>query len=487
MLKTRNEFCKEEEIDAFITTVSLELHFNNKTNMVHLQRLASTFSSIAGRSKGLTDVVSRVASSAKPLNYRTILDSVGDDVDVVMLGEASHGTHEFYHHRAEITKLLILEKGFNLVGLEADYPDTHKVNHFVLNSRHSKDKTSKQALNAFDSRFPLWMWRNNVMVDFVDWLRKHNDSRNEGSDKTELYGLDVYSLEASRDAVLSFLDKYDPELPGLAAMAQEAYAGSSKRRGNAKDADRVLKELEKYHVKFPVFEELFVAIQNARCVKGAMDYYNNGCSWNTRDNHMFETVKQVMNRSGDVNNQRAKTVIWAHNSHLGNSLHTEMHNQGEINVGRLIKEHWGPERSMNIGFTTYDGSVTATHEWGSPCDFKLVNSGLSGSVEELFHNSLAVSPNNFPGNQFFLVFRSTGSKHTQADDSLVQELGTQKYEERAIGVIYRPKTERRSHYFDVKIAKQFDAVIHIDRTSALRPLDIPEQWSCSESILNTSN
>jgi len=324
------------------------------------------------------------------------------------------------------------------------------------------------------------------MVDFVDWLRKHNDARTDGGDKSEVYGMDVYSLETSKEVVLAFLDKYNHELPGLVGMAQGAYARSSKRE-NAKAAGRVLKELEKYHAQFPHFDELFVAVQNARCVKGAMDYYNEGCSWNTRDNHMFDTVKKVMKHRAMVHNQRAKSVIWAHNSHLGNSLHTEMHNQGEINVGRLIKEYWGPHRSMNIGFTTYDGSVTATHDWGSPCDFKLVNSGLSGSVEELFHNTLAAShPSSFPGNQFLLVFRSTGSKHTQADDSLVEQLGTQKYEERAIGVIYRPKTERRSHYFDVKIAKQFDMVIHIDRTNALRPLDIPEEWSSNYCLLNTA-
>jgi erythromycin esterase-like protein len=294
--------------------------------------------------------------------------------------------------------------------------------------------------------------------------------------------MDVYSLENSRNAVLAFLDKYDPEFPGLAEKVHEAYAGTSKRYANVGQADRVLKELEKYLAKYPHFEELFDAVQNARCVKGAAEYYTSYNSWNTRDTFMFETVKKVMERRSFVHGQRVKTVIWAHNSHLGNSRYTDMHDQGEINVGQLLKTHFGPQRAMNIGFTTYDGSVTATNEWGNPCSFKKVNPGMKGSVEELFHKAVQRSPEKFEDGQFLLMFRSTGLETNVAESSLIDDLGNQKYEERAIGVIYRPSTERRSHYFGTRIAKQFDMVIHVDRTSALRPLDIPDQWSQGEKL-----
>jgi erythromycin esterase-like protein len=447
--------------------------------MVHLQHIASTFASIVGKTNA-TDLVTRVARAAQPLDYQTILDSIGDDVQCVLIGEASHGTHDFYHHRAEITKLLMQEKGFNMVGIEADFPDTHRVNQFVTNNK-TKDKNATQALGDY-ARFPTFMWRNTIFQGFVDWLRKFNDAKTSNDEKSEIFGMDVYSLESSRDAVLAFLDKYDPELPGVAVMAREAYS-IVRKYGNSRSAERVLKALETYLAKFPHFEELFTAVQNARCVKGCSDYYAENCSWNTRDGFMFETVKQQMMRREQAHGDIPKVVIWAHNSHLGNSLYTGMNHDGEINVGRLLKEHFGPERAMCIGFTTFDGSVTASHEWDEPCDFKLVNQGIANSTEELFHKAALVDPARFEKNNLLMVFRSTGSKDAQADDELVKDLGTRSLEQRFIGVIYRPKTEKRSHYQDVRVAKQFDMVIHVDRSSALVPLDIPSQWASSKKLL----
>jgi len=443
--------------------------------MVLLQQFASSFASIAGTGKQTVDIADKVAASATPLDYRRIIDSISDDVDVVMIGEASHGTHEFYHHRAEISKLLMLEKGFNLIGLESDFPDTYRVNQYVLNHRNSKDKNATESLCEF-SRFPRWMWRNTVMVQFVEWLRRHNDARTSEEDKSELFGMDVYSLENSRDAVLAFLDKYDPELPGVLELAEDAYLGSSKKRANIVKAERVVRTLEQYLAKHPHFEELFVAVHNAKCVKGAAEYYTADNSWNYRDTFMFETVKRIMSRKSEVHGHQSKTIIWAHNSHLGDSRHTYKQSRGELTVGRLIREHWGSERTANIGFTTYDGFVTATDEWGLPCTYKKVNKGLNGSVEELFHDALLASPHKEAG-QFLITFRSTGPKSSLADKEVIAQLGQNSYLERAIGVIYRPQTERRSHYFDVRIAKQFDMIIHIDRTNALVPLDIPDQWA----------
>jgi len=395
-------------------------------------------------------------------------------VDVVMIGEASHGTQEFYHHRAEISKILIQEKGFNFIGLESDFPDTFKVNQYVTNAKNNTSKNASESLSEF-SRFPMWMWRNVVMVQFIEWLRNHNGASK--GDMCEIFGMDVYSLENSRDAVLRFLEKYDPELPGLLEIAEDAYLGSSKRRANIKRAHQVVKELDKYLAKFPHFEELFVALQNARCVKGAAEYYVADNTWNYRDTFMFETIKRIMTRKNQVHNQRPKTIIWAHNSHLGDSRYTHKQTRGELTVGRLIREHWGMDKTVNIGFTTNDGYVTASDDWGLPCKYKKVNPGMKGSIEEVFHQAAVSSPDRFFNGNFMITFRSTSSKQNLAEASVIEDLGKHAYLERAIGVIYRPDTERRSHYFECKIAKQFDIVIHIDRTNALQPLDITSEWS----------
>jgi len=394
-----------------------------------------------------------------------------------MIGEASHGTSEFYHHRAEISKLLILEKGFNLIALESDFPDTHKVNQYVTNSKYSTAKNASESLSEF-SRFPRWMWRNTVMVPFIEWLKQQNSANPNSS--CEIFGMDVYSLENSREAVLSFLEKYDPEFPGMLELAENAYLGSSKRRANTHKADQAVKKLEHYLQQFPHFEELAVAVQNARCVKGAAEYYTASNSWNYRDTFMFETIKKIMDRKNNVHNVRAKTIIWAHNSHLGDSSYTH---KGDITVGHLIRKHWGMSRVMNIGFTTNNGFVTASDEWGIPCTYKKVNEGMEGSIEQLFHKSAQLE--QFRDGNFMIVFRSTNSEKHVADKSVIEELGKHSYLERAIGVIYRPQTERWSHYFECRVAKQFDIVIHVDKTNALVPLDIPQEWSERKRFYNS--
>lgn len=441
--------------------------------------MTKSYSTVA--SKPL-DIAERIAQSATPLDYKKIIDSISDDVDVVMIGEASHGTHEFYHHRAEISKLLILEKGFNIIGLEADFPDTERVNQYVINSKLNKSKNAAQSLGEY-GRFPKWMWRNTVMVNFVEWLRLQNTS---SAEKCEIFGMDVYSLESSRDAVLAFLDKYDPELPGLLEIAEDAYLRTSKRKANPARADRVIKALERYLEKFPHFDELFTAVQNAKCVKGAAEYYTAENSWNHRDTFMFQTVKRVMDRRTKVKGERAKTIIWAHNSHVGDSRHTHKQNRGEITVGYLIREHWGLNKTVNIGFTTNNGFVTASDEWDSPCTYKKVNNGMNGSIEELLHKAVHLTPGQFMNGELMVMFRSTASIKNLANPSVTEDLGKHFYLERAIGVIYRPQTERWSHYFECRIAKQFDIVIHIDKTSALHPLDIPEEWSHNKRFFNSN-
>jgi len=411
-------------------------------------------------------LVHSIVASAQKVepNYKSILDSISDDVNVVMIGEASHGTECFYRHRAEITKRLIEEKGFTIIGLEADWPDTHKFNRYV--NGQGNDSSSIEALSDYE-RFPTWMWKNDIVAHFGEWLRLYN-SRHSQNDRVGIHGLDVYSLENSRDEVLSFL--YN-NYPSLYQLAEEAYNGAKRRRADIKSADRIVSELEKLEAQNPLSEELFVATQNARCVAGAARYYTMGdriSSWNHRDTFMFNTLSHLLQRRTMLTGKQAKAIIWAHNSHLGDSRHTYMHGVNKLNLGCLVREKWGMSHVMNIGFTTHTGTVTAANNWDDYPEYKKVNSSMNGSVEQILHQACEKLGNT---NDYLLVFRSTASDKYLASQETVQGLSAP-YEERAIGVIYRPRTERASHYFEAKIAKQFDFVIHIDTTSALTPIGV---------------
>jgi erythromycin esterase-like protein len=403
----------------------------------------------------------KIASSAKPLDYDQIVNAVGDK-RIVMIGEASHGTEDFYKHRAEITKRLIEQKGFTVVTLESDFPDTHRVDNYV--KQIGADSNAQQALSEF-VRYPRWMWRNTVMVEFVEWLRLHNTY---SDNKCGIFGIDVYSFEASKKAVLKFVEQNYPDLFDKCCKAYEFYEYSS---SGPRLAEIVLKELERIAMEGPFSEELFVALQNARAVKGAAKY-NQNCSWNVRDTYFFETLEHIMNR------YNSKTVVWAHNSHLGDASQTGMKNMGEINLGQLVREKYA-SHVANIGFTTYTGTVTASTEWDEPAELKQVKKGMSGSVELLFHQ---VSERI--GQREFVLYlgKNLPSLVNMADQEVITLLG-KNYKERAIGVQYLPQTERWSHYFDAKIAKQFDIVIHVDVSRALRPLDIPREWAQAERAL----
>jgi erythromycin esterase-like protein len=411
-------------------------------------------------------IVQSIVSSALTVepDYRSILDSISDSVNVVMIGEASHGTECFYRHRAEITKRLIQEKGFTIIGLESDWPDTNKLNRFV--NGQGSDSSSIEALSEY-KRFPTWMWKNDIVAQFSEWLRLHNSCK-PVNDRVGIHGLDVYSLENSRDAVLTFLhDNY----PSLYQVAEDAYNGTKRRRADIKAADMIVHELEKLEAQNPLSEELFIATQNARCVAGAARYYTMGdrvSSWNHRDTFMFNTLTHLLERRTMLAGKQAKAIIWAHNSHLGDSRYTYMHGVDKLNLGRLVREKWGMDHVMNIGFTTHTGTVTAANNWDDYPEYKKVNPSMNGSVEQLMHRAMEKLEQT---NEFLLVFRSTSSDKHLATAEAVKAL-SMPYEERAIGVIYRPKTERASHYFEAKIAKQFDIVIHVDITSALTPIGV---------------
>ena len=431
--------------------------------------------------------LSEIARAAVPLSfdegeYAPLLDAIGD-ARVVLIGEASHGTHEFYRERAAITRHLIEERGFCAVAVEADWPDAYRLNRYVLNlpaagGSHEPDQTAVDALRDF-RRFPAWMWRNTDVVAFAEWLRSHNA---RGQSCAGFYGLDLYSLFSSAQAVLAYLDKADP---GAAARARYRYGcfedfeedtqayGYAAVFGLTESCEAAvleqLREMQRKHAQATSWEgpgarrEAFSAEQNALLVRNAERYYRSvfereDSSWNLRDTHMVDTLDHLLGFLGSG----ARAVVWAHNSHLGDARATEMGRRGELNVGQLVRQRY-PGKCFNIGFTTYSGEVTAATDWDRPAQRRRVRLGLVDSYERLFHETGL--------GDFMLVMRDDEKLRTAIAGPLL---------ERAIGVIYRPETERRSHYFRAWLPEQFDAVIHIDRTRALVPLETTVPWTAGE-------
>ena len=410
-----------------------------------------------------------------------ILELVGE-ASFVLIGEASHGTHEFYKYRIEITKKLIEEKNFLAIAVEADFPDAYRVNRYVRGA--GKDQTANDALSDF-TRFPLWMWRNNDVLDFVGWLKSHNDKL-KANERMGFYGIDLYSLHSSMAAVLDYLEKVDPEAAKRARYRYSCfdhYGEDAQHYGyaasyNVSDScrDEVIKQLVDLQRRaadymnrdgFVARDEFFYAEQNARLVKNAEEYYREMfrgrvSSWNLRDRHMTETLIALQEHL-KTQNKAAKIVVWAHNSHLGDARATDMGARGEWNVGQLARKKFGSENVVNIGFTTHSGTVTATSNWNESAQLKKVCPALENSYELLFHET------GLP--RFFLNLR----------DSETKELLTRPRLERAIGVIYRPETERLSHYFDAYLPEQFDGVIHFDKTRAVEPLDKVARWSSTDA------
>ena len=433
-----------------------------------------------------------IRGAARPLtgfhsDFDPLLEMIGD-AQFVLLGEASHGTHEFYRARAQITRRLIEENGFTSVAVEADWPDAYRVNCFV---RGAQDEEANEtfdpaavvrALDGFN-RFPSWMWRNTDVLHFVNWLRSLNQRVDEDQ-QCGFYGLDLYSLHASMEAVLHYLEDTDPE---AAARARERYAcferferdshayGHAVASGESDPCENAavqqLIELQARAAELtqsdgPLAEDRqFFAEQNARLVKNAEEYYRSMyrgrvSSWNLRDRHMAETLDELVTHL-EKRGTPAKVVVWAHNSHLGDARATEMGRYGELNVGQLVREAYG-RKAVLVGFTCYEGEVTAASDWDKPPERKRVRPALSGSHEQIFH--AAGIPN------FLLNLRNENVARLLQEPKL----------ERAIGVVYRPETERASHYFEATLPQQFDAVLHYDVTHAVEPLERNARWDRGE-------
>jgi len=435
----------------------------------------------------LPDLIREVA---KPLagsagDYDSLLALVGD-ARFVLLGEASHGTHEFYRERAQVTKRLIQERDFNAVAVEADWPDAYRINRFVRGV--SEDGDSVEALSGF-KRFPQWMWRNADVLDFIGWLREHNDAQPSDGNKCGFYGLDLYSLHASIEAVLDYLSKVDPEAAHRArrhyscfdhfGKEAETYGWATASGVAPSCEEEVLQELIALRLKTMEYlqrdgqvaaDAYFCAEQNALIVRDAEQYYRNMfrrefSSWNQRDRHMMESLVRLTNhldKQPRKHSGPARVAVWAHNSHLGDARATQMSARGELNLGQLVREHFA-NQAVLIGLTTHSGTVTAASDWDGPAERKNVRPSMPKSYERLFHDVDLV--------RFWLDLRHN---HDVASYLRVQRL------ERAIGVIYRPETELMSHYFHARLPEQFDGILHFDHTRAVEPLERTAEWGAGE-------
>jgi erythromycin esterase-like protein len=409
-----------------------------------------------------------IANAAEPLPdlddpaFGRLFDRFGD-ARIVLLGEASHGTSEFYRARAAITRWLVENRGFNIVALEADWPDVRTLDDRV---RHRRGRTTGPAF----ARFPTWMWRNREFDGFVRWLAEHNRNRPPGA-QTGLYGLDLYNLAGSMRAVVDYLDRVDPEAAKIARerygcltpWAQEpaAYgrmAVSGRYAACEGAVTAMLRDLLNGQLREapPDDESLFDATQNARLVRDAEAYYRamyygGGEAWNRRDTHMFDTLQAILKAKG----RDAKAVVWAHNSHVGDARATEMGlMRDELNLGQLCREAHGQAARL-IGFGTHTGTVACASDWDGPMEVKPVRPSLAESQERCAHNAGL--------DRYLLDLRpnvNSALRRGLADPRL----------ERFIGVIYRPETERWSHYVECRLPEQFDAWVWFDETTAVTPL-----------------
>jgi erythromycin esterase len=405
---------------------------------------------------------------ATPRDLDRLIDRIGDS-RFVLLGEASHGTSEFYTWRAELTKRLIVEKGFTIIGVEGDWPDCYRVNRYIK-SRESSGDSAEAVLHGFD-RWPTWMWANREVADLAEWLRDHNGGRAESS-KVGFYGLDVYSLWDSMREVIDYLQRVDPSAVPAARRAYncfEPFAEDEQEYARATALvptsceDETVAVLARLRARAASYKEdgregYFDAEQNALVARNAERYYRamvrgGPASWNVRDHHMVETLDRLIAHHGPT----CKAIVWEHNTHVGDARFTDMARHGMVNVGQLVRQKHGQEGVFIIGFGTHRGTVIAATEWGEPMERMPVPAARAGSFEAM------------------LEAASIGNSVLLFDDSenggvrgLEKPLG-----HRAIGVVYDPDHERWGNYVPTIIPGRYDAFIYIEETRALDPLHMP--------------
>ncbi len=389
------------------------------------------------------------------------MERIGD-ASIVLLGEASHGTHEYYTWRALITQQLIEKKGFNIIGVEGDWPDCYRINRYVRNYKNSGEK-APDVLKEFH-RWPTWMWANWEIAALMEWLKNHNSS---GKRQVGFYGLDVYSLWESLEAILNYLEKNDPEARVQAMKAMECfepyereaqdYALSTRFTPQSCEKE-VLDLLQEIRKRVPLYdsdpEAPFNTEQNAMTAVNAERYYRAMVkggpeSWNIRDHHMTDTLEKLINFHG----KDAKAVVWEHNTHIGDARATNMAHGGMVNVGQLVREKWGASASFSVGFGSYRGSVIAGESWGDPMRKMQLPPARSGSWEIFLHDA-------WPADKVIL-----------SSDIKNQEFLRNFINHRAIGVVYNPENEKYGNYVPTIIPERYDAFVFIDETRALHPLE----------------
>lgn len=418
-------------------------------------------------SQSTARIINTINQTAKPCtqfsDLEPLIEKIGN-ADIVMLGEASHGTHEYYTWRAQITKRLITEKGFRFIAVEGDWPDCYKINRYIKGYQTN-------ALGAYDllhhfSRWPSWMWANLETTELAEWLKQYNEHLLT-SDKVGFYGLDVYSLWESLEAIMAYLQHHDPQTLQLAQKVFDCFMPYRKSDGQdyavASRLIPVLCEndvidlLQQIRAKVPKYnsdpENVFSTEQNAIIAVNAEKYYRamirgGSHSWNIRDYHMQDTLDRLLH----FHQPAAKAIVWAHNTHIGDARATDMTANGMINLGELSRKHYGHEKVALVGFGSYKGSVIAGDAWGETMQKMKVPEAMPGSWEHYLHLSGS-------GNK--LLF----SDDLKTDPDFEKPLG-----HRAIGVVYHPQRERFGNFVPSIIPKRYDAFIYLENTSALYPL-----------------
>ena len=433
----------------------------------------------------LLEIVRRQSRALdKVEDVQSIAELVGG-ARLVLLGGATHGTHEFQRLRTELTKHLVQECGFNAVAVEADWPAALRVSRYIQGA--PDDHGAAQALDGFQC-FPRWIWRNAETVELVEWLRVHNDAIPDAAARVGFFGLDLYRMRAAMDAVVRYLGQVDP---AAAQRARGRYASfdnfgdDPQLYGYATNLDigshgedEVLRQLCELgadvdaHLRrdgIAAGDELFYTQQNVRVMRNVKSYYRTlyqgrTDSWNERDGHMADTLDALQAHLDRRRGDPAKIVVWAHNSHIGDARATVWSERGQVNLGQLMRQraHHAGEIFL-LGFTTHSGTVAAASDWDAPVERKTLRPSRHASIERLLHES----------GLGLLVLPLRG-------DRLLREAMAGGRLERAIGVVYRPETELISHYFRVALSGQFDAVVHVDHTRALRPLDAPDDWPADD-------
>jgi len=412
------------------------------------------------------NLVAETRQSARPLHSAGDLDPLMSrigDARVVLLGEASHGTHEYYTWRAEISKRLITEKGFNFIAVEGDWPDCYQVNRFVK----GYSGVSTDPYGALDSfrRWPTWMWANEEVLDLIGWMRKANDGKPTDR-KAGFYGLDVYSLWDSLYAVMDYLKKNAPDALAEAKRALrcfQPYGEDAQEYARAtylvptSCEDEVVGLLQRLRTDAKATngdgrDSHFVAEQNALVVKNAEAYYramvrSDSGSWNIRDRHMAETLSRLLDHHGPA----SKAIVWEHNTHVGDARYTDMADDGMVNIGQLAREKYGESDAVLVGFGSHRGRVIAGEEWGAPWQEMIVPPGREGSWEDILHRA-------GPQNKLLIFDRPASAEMTEWRGN------------RAIGVVYRPQYEAFGNYVPTIMPRRYDAFLFIDQTNALRPL-----------------